>query len=45
MNAPKRKLKFPWLALLVLLGSLYLFWVLPGQLGSKPVEVEFSSKP
>ena len=45
VKAPKRKPKFPWLALIVLIASIYVFWVLPSQLGDKPVDVEFSSKP
>ena len=32
---------FPLLALLILALSLYLFWVLPRQLPSQPVEVVF----
>lgn len=34
-----------WIALILLLGSLYVFWVLPAQLGSRPVQVEFESAP
>ncbi len=31
-----------WIALILLLASIYVFWVLPYQLGSRPVRVEFS---
>lgn len=34
-----------WIALILLLGSLYVFWVLPAQLGRRPVQVEFESVP
>jgi hypothetical protein len=37
----RRKERFPWLLLLLLLGSVYLFWGLPYQLGSRPVQVDF----
>lgn len=43
-QAPEVK-KFPWLLLILLLGSLYVFWVLPFQLGSRPVRVEFEPLP
>jgi hypothetical protein len=44
-RAPRRPSpKFPWVALFVLLVTLYLFWVLPYQVGSPPVKVEFSGK-
>jgi hypothetical protein len=33
--------RFPWWPLLLLLVSIYLFWVLPFQRGGRPVEVEF----
>jgi len=36
---PKRR--FPWLLFILLLMSAYAFWVLPAQLGSRPVQVEF----
>jgi len=38
----RAKRKFPWLALLLLLGSVYLFWVLPRQLPDLPVKVELA---
>jgi len=31
-----------WIAFILLLASIYVFWVLPYQLGSHPVRVEFS---
>lgn len=40
-----RKGRFPWLPLLALLGTIYIFWVLPYQLGDRPIEVEFANKP
>ena len=33
--------RFPWWPLVLLLASIYLFWVLPYQRGSQPVKVEF----
>ena len=41
--APARKKKppFPWLLCLVFLGTVYLFWILPLQLGPRPVRVDF----
>lgn len=39
-QAPAKR-RFPWLPLILLLGSIYLFWILPYQLGDRPVEVEF----
>ena len=32
---------FPWLLLLVFLATVYIFWVLPRQLGDHPVKVDF----
>ncbi|HRI43361.1 MAG TPA: hypothetical protein PLL78_05615 [Fimbriimonadaceae bacterium] len=40
---PTRERRFPWLPLVLLLVSLYLFWVLPHQLGDRPVKVEFEA--
>lgn len=40
-RAPQR---FPWFLLLALAGSAYVFWVLPMQLESSPVQVEFSEE-
>jgi hypothetical protein len=37
----KRKEPFTWVLWLVLLGSIYLFWVLPHQLPKAPVKVDF----
>ncbi len=46
-GAPKKKRKspLPWLLALALLGSLYAFWVLPMQLGKRPVQVDFPETP
>ena len=41
-KSAKKRDKFPWLLLLIFLGSLYFFWVLPYQLGNRPVQVEFA---
>ena len=41
-KSAKKKDKFPWILLIVFLGSLYFFWVLPYQLGNRPVQVEFA---
>ena len=38
----KRRRSTAWIALVLLLASIYVFWVLPYQLGSHPVQVEFS---
>lgn len=38
---PTPRKRFPWLALILLLGSIYLFWIYPYQMGDRPVEVEF----
>jgi hypothetical protein len=49
MAKGKRKLStsksetFPWLPLLLFLASIYIFWVLPRQLGSQPPKVQFES--
>lgn len=40
-RSPARRKPFPWLVLILLLGSVYAFWILPRQLGDRPVEVEF----
>jgi hypothetical protein len=37
----RRKRKFPWIALVLLLATVYFFWVLPNQLGDRPVNAEF----
>jgi hypothetical protein len=37
----KPKKRFPWLLFLLLLASLYAFWILPYQLGTRKVQVEF----
>jgi len=39
----KPKRTFPWVLFLLLLGSIYAFWVLPAQQGVRKVEVEFVS--
>ncbi len=43
VTTPKHR-RFPWLLLLLLIGSVYLFWVMPYQRGDRPVQVEFESK-
>ena len=43
VSAPKSgKPKFPWLLLLALIATVYIFWILPYQLGPRPVRVEFA---
>ena len=48
VSNPKRRVlaaksePFPWLLFLILLASIYLFWVLPFQLGTTIPRVEFS---
>jgi len=37
-----RKSPWPWVLVLALLGAVYALWILPHQLGSRPVEVEFA---
>jgi len=44
VSKPNRKESFPWLLLLGLLGSIYLFWVLPLQIGLSAPKVEFTDK-
>jgi hypothetical protein len=39
----RRAKRFPWLLLLALLGSIYVFWVLPRQIGPRRVKAEFES--
>ena len=39
--APPKK-PFPWLALILFLVSLVVFWILPFQLGKRPVQVDFA---
>lgn len=41
----KPKRRFPWLLFLLLLVTVYAFWVLPAQLGPRKVQVEFVPKP
>lgn len=36
-----RQETFPWALWLLLLGSIYVFWVLPRQLPQAPVKAEF----
>jgi len=40
---PRRKSNIPWWPIILLLASVYLFWVLPHQLGDRPVDVEFET--
>ncbi|MCH8979480.1 MAG: hypothetical protein IH945_09615 [Armatimonadetes bacterium] len=35
--------KFPWWPLVLLLVTAYLFWVLPYQVGDRPIDVEFEA--
>jgi hypothetical protein len=37
----KPREKFPWWWFLALIAAVYIFWVLPYQLGTKPVVVTF----
>ncbi|HXH60151.1 MAG TPA: hypothetical protein VNI20_02205 [Fimbriimonadaceae bacterium] len=37
----RNRKRFPWWPLVLLLLSIYLFWVLPYQRGDRPVKVEF----
>jgi len=41
-SGKKRQERFPWLVLLALLATVYLFWILPRQLGPQPVKVDFA---
>lgn len=41
-RARPRKRSSAWIALVLLLASIYVFWILPYQTGSRPVRVEFS---
>jgi hypothetical protein len=40
-SAPKEK--FPWLLFVCVLFVVYLFFLLPRQIGSHPVQVEFTN--
>ena len=40
----RAKPKYPWVLLLLLIASVYVFWVLPIQLGTRPVRVEFAGE-
>jgi hypothetical protein len=37
----KQPYRFPWILLLLLLATLYLFWIYPFQRGRPPVQVTF----
>jgi hypothetical protein len=39
-SAPRER--FPWLILLALFAAIYLFFIMPRQVGPRPVNVEFS---
>ena len=39
-GSPKKR--FPWLIFILLLISVYAFWILPIQLGPRRVQVEFA---
>jgi hypothetical protein len=43
IDKKKKKERFPWLLFLALIGTIYLFWILPRQRGPQPVQVEFKS--
>lgn len=38
----KRRAKFPWLLLLLLMATVYALWILPLQMGPRTVKVEFT---
>ncbi|HRK22212.1 MAG TPA: hypothetical protein PLX06_10400 [Fimbriimonadaceae bacterium] len=40
----KPKTRFPWVLFVFLLGTVYLFWVLPRQLPDEPIQVEFAGE-
>ncbi|MCW5943463.1 MAG: hypothetical protein KIS66_14620 [Fimbriimonadaceae bacterium] len=40
---PPRRRVGAWLPILLLLGSIYVFWVLPAQLGERPVRADFGN--
>jgi hypothetical protein len=42
VRRPKKRRSTAWIAFILLLASIYVFWVLPYQLGSHPVRVEFT---
>lgn len=42
--ARKREALWTVSLLILLIGSVYIFWVLPYQLGSRPVQVKFEKK-
>ncbi|MBC8064826.1 MAG: hypothetical protein H7Y17_08350 [Chlorobia bacterium] len=37
----KPKKRFPWLLLILFVAIVYAFWILPIQLGTRQVQVEF----
>jgi len=41
--SPAVKPKFPWLSLLIFVGLIYAFWILPAQLG--PRDIRFVHEP
>ena len=43
-RSQKQDPSIPWMPLLLLLISIYLFWILPVQWGDAPVRVEFADK-
>ncbi|HWD40247.1 MAG TPA: hypothetical protein VG944_15470 [Fimbriimonas sp.] len=40
---PSKKAGFPWLLFLLFVASVYLFWVLPYQLGTPVPKVKFGN--
>lgn len=45
MGIRTRREKFPWLALTLLLASVFVFWVLPRIQRERTIRVEFVEKP
>lgn len=43
VHEKRRRARFPWIPLILLLGTIYLFWVLPRMMPAKPVKVEFGN--
>ncbi len=43
-SAPiQRKPRFPWVSLLLLVVGIYVFWILPAQMGPRHVNVQFEA--
>lgn len=39
------KPRFPWVLVLALVATAYVFWVLPTQLEARPVQFEYAKEP